>query len=312
MAKQLLPLLLLTAFTSALPQPQTQNTEPTTPQCNGISISNTQADAPHGLYQISHQDVPADGAVDGSEYIVAPNPGEGTCAFAIDTGVRPDHNEYADRLIALWDCIGASSANDQSAQNKFGCTEINKDSDAANTIDGNGHGTHTAATILGTKYGVAKKAKLIGIRVLNAQGGGNTNDIAAGVKLAAKLHGELSQPGGECHKGTACNLSLGGGLLASFLDGGSGKQVLNDAADAGLFCAVAAGNSDSDAVFFTPASAFKACTVGALDSANEKACFSNYGDDVIDVWAPGVNVRSAFIGGDADKSVCCPSSIPSV
>ena len=38
--------------------------------------------------------------------------------------------------------------------------------------DLNGHGTHVAGTIAGIKYGIAKKATIIAVRVLNAAGRG--------------------------------------------------------------------------------------------------------------------------------------------
>jgi len=56
---------------------------------------------------------------------------------------------------------------------------------------------------------------------------------------------------------------------------------------AGLFVAVAAGNSNDDTQFYSPASEPTACTVGATDSSDTKASFSNYGN-LIDVHAPGV------------------------
>ena len=302
----ILPLLLLTALTSALPQGSQSSTDPSPEECSapGTSITNTQSDAPHGLFQISHRDAPEGGAVDNSEYIYHPNAGLGTCAISIDTGINPTHNEYADRVLQLWDCIGAGSAG--TAEDDFGCERVTEESDKYVNFDGNGHGTHTAGTMVGTKYGVAKKANLIGVRVLSAEGSGSTNDIAAAVKLATKLHNDLVTPTGPCPRGAVVNLSLGTGLLGTFLSNSAGKDVVNAAADAGLFCAIAAGNSDSYAGFASPANALKACTVGALDAENKKSCFSNYGD-VVDVHAAGEGVLSAFKGAnDATVSLNTP------
>jgi len=49
----------------------------------------------------------------------------------------------------------------------------------------NGHGTHVAATIGGTKYGVAKKATIIGVKVLGDDGSGSTSSIISGLQWAA-------------------------------------------------------------------------------------------------------------------------------
>jgi len=49
----------------------------------------------------------------------------------------------------------------------------------------NGHGTHVAATIGGTKYGVAKKATIIGVKVLGDDGSGSNSGVIAGLQWAA-------------------------------------------------------------------------------------------------------------------------------
>ena len=47
--------------------------------------------------------------------------------------------------------------------------------------DGNGHGTFCAGVAGGTKYGVAKKARLLGIKVFGDDGSGSTADIVKGL-----------------------------------------------------------------------------------------------------------------------------------
>jgi subtilisin family serine protease len=98
-----------------------------------------------------------------------------------------------------------------------------------------------------------------------------------------------------CPRGFVVNMSLGGGF----------SQALNDAAarivSAGLFLAVAAGNGDSlgrpqNINTVSPASTASACTVGATDINDRVASFSNYGN-LLDIYAPGVNVLSLRPGG---------------
>ena len=48
-------------------------------------------------------------------------------------------------------------------------------------VDGNGHGTHVGSTIGGSTYGVAKKANIIAVRVLDNNGSGSYSNIIAGV-----------------------------------------------------------------------------------------------------------------------------------
>ena len=55
---------------------------------------------------------------------------------------------------------------------------------------------------------------------------------------------------------------------------------------------VAAGNEKTNACFKSPAGATDAYTVGATEKTNVRATFSNYGA-CVDIFAPGVNIRSA-------------------
>jgi hypothetical protein len=103
-------------------------------------------------------------------------------------------------------------------------------------------------------------------------------------------------PKRNCPSGHIANMSLGGGY----------SQATNDAADAmvkaGVFVAVAAGNSNVDAGQTSPASAPLACTVGATGPNDARAAFSSYGP-VVDIWAPGVNLEStSYEGGSVSVS----------
>jgi subtilisin family serine protease len=99
-------------------------------------------------------------------------------------------------------------------------------------------------------------------------------------------------PNRNCPNGTVANMSLGGGYSAS----------INNAAaalvDAGVFLAVAAGNDNANAANYSPASESSVCTVGATDSSDRKASYSNYGS-VVDIFAPGTNILSTWIGSSS-------------
>lgn len=109
--------------------------------------------------------------------------------------------------------------------------------------DGNGHGTHCAGTIASRKYGVAKKANVIAVKVLGSNGSGTMSDVVGGVTWAANeakasadaAAAEYSSTGSTRHKGSVANMSLGGGKSRS-LDDTVNKAVRN-----GLHFAVAAG-----------------------------------------------------------------------
>lgn len=84
-------------------------------------------------------------------------------------------------------------------------------------------------------------------------------------------------------------MSLGGSYTASL------NSAVKAAVTAGITVAVAAGNDNADASKYSPASEPTVITVGAIDSSDARASFSNYGT-LLDVFAPGVNVLSSWIG----------------
>lgn len=87
--------------------------------------------------------------------------------------------------------------------------------------------------------------------------------------------------------------------------GGPKSDAFNAAIDAafgaGVLTVAAAGNSYGDASSTSPASAPSAVTVGAVDVTNAKADFSNFGP-VLDIFAPGVDVLSCWIGENNDET----------
>lgn len=225
--------------------------------------------APWGLARISHRDSLTFGTF--NKYLHSAEGGEGVDVYVIDTGTNTGHVDFEGRA-------------------KWGKTIPANDQD----IDGNGHGTHCSGTVGGKKYGVAKKANIIAVKVLRSNGSGSMSDVVKGVEYAAESHAsEVSAQkkgkGKKGFKGSAANMSLGGGK-STLLD-----RAVNAAVDAGLHFAVAAGNDNADSCRYSPAAAEKAVTVGASNLADERAFFSNYGK-CNDIFAPGLNIESTWIG----------------
>jgi len=187
----------------------------------------------------------------------APNNGSGVTAYIVDTGILTSHTEFSGRTAS-------------------GYTSI---SDGGGTTDCHGHGTHVASSVAGTTYGVAKGATVVPIRVLNCSGSGTTSGVVAGLNWIRDNH-DTSTP-------AVVNMSLGGG----------GSKSLDDAVaalhDAGIPVVVAAGNSNSDAQFYSPAREPKAITVGATTSVDARASFSNYGS-ILDIFGPGRSIIGAW------------------
>ena len=143
--------------------------------------------------------------------------------------------------------------------------------------DCNGHGTHVAGTVAGSTYGVAKGALIRGVRVLGCSGSGTWSGIIAGMDWVRVNH----------IKPAVANMSLGGGFSSSV------NSAANNLANAGVFVAVAAGNSNANACNYSPASASAVTSVMSSTSSDAKSSFSNWGS-CTHVYAPGSSITSAW------------------
>ncbi|MGW2342877.1 S8 family serine peptidase [Streptomyces sp. NPDC001661] len=218
-------------------------------------IDATQDNPPSwGLDRIDQAETAGD-----SKYTYPDSAGEGATAYVIDTGVRISHKDFGGRASYGFDAVD----NDDSAD------------------DGNGHGTHVAGTIAGEAHGVAKKAKIVAVRVLDDQGSGTTEQVVAGIDWVT-----------ENHQGpSVANMSLGGGVDEA-LDAAVKKSI-----DSGVTYAVAAGNESADASQSSPARVPEAITVASSTKDDEQSDFSNYGS-VVDIYAPGSDITSDWNTGD--------------
>ncbi|EHK99056.1 putative Subtilisin-like proteinase Spm1 [Glarea lozoyensis 74030] len=220
--------------------------------------------APWGLARISHRK----GLTfsDYNKYLYAADAGEGVDVYVIDTGTNTEHVDFEGR--AHW-----------------GKTIPANDADE----DGNGHGTHCSGTVAGHKYGVAKKANVYAVKVLKSNGSGTMADVVKGVEWAANAHTDKAKKGKKGFKGSAANMSLGGGKSPAL------DRAVNGAVAAGIHFAVAAGNDNADSCNYSPAAAENAITVGASALDDSRAYFSNYGP-CNDIFAPGLSIQSTWIG----------------
>ncbi|KAG9042276.1 serine protease [Tulasnella sp. UAMH 9824] len=252
-----------------------------------VWASDIEKGAPWGLARISHREKLGFGTF--REYIYDGHGGEGVDAYVIDTGININHVEFEGRA-------------------KWGKTIPKNDFDE----DANGHGTHCAGTIASRKYGVAKSANVIAVKVLGSNGSGTMSDVLAGVVWAStqaskKLQDartEYAATGKTSHKGSVANMSLGGGKSQALDD------AVNKAVDSGLHFAVAAGNENKDACTTSPAAAEKAITVGASTLADSRAYFSNFGP-CVDVFAPGLNILSTWNTGNTATNTISGTSMAS-
>jgi serine protease len=86
------------------------------------------------------------------------------------------------------------------------------------------------------------------------------------------------------------------------------NNAVNAAVNAEVLMAVAAGNNANDACNYSPASAEMATSVGASDSSDSAASFTNYGT-CVDIFGPGVSVLSAWIGSPSATNTISGTSM---
>ena len=237
----------------------------------------TQQHATWGIDRIDQRALPRDSAY---SYDFT---GAGVTAYIIDTGIRYSHREFEGRAIRGWDAYAADPTDPLLGYDGSG--------------DCDGHGTHVAGTVGGKTYGVAKKVKLVGIRVLNCAGYGSDADVIAGMDWVAK---NATLP-------ATANMSLGD-VVPSKTMGTSGP--VDDAVKAivasGITLGVAAGNGwgngtvGADACMFPISNVPEAITVAASTATDTRTTWTNYGA-CIDVFAPGSSILSSTFDNDSSS-----------
>ncbi|MFF8606185.1 S8 family serine peptidase [Streptomyces sp. NPDC015346] len=231
-----------------------------------FTINATQGDPPSwGLDRVDQTDTAGD-----AKYTYPDSAGEGVTAYVIDTGVRVSHQDFGGRASDGFDAVD----NDDTAQ------------------DGNGHGTHVAGTIAGTAHGVAKKAKIVAVRVLDDNGSGTTEQVVAGIDWVTKNHQGPS----------VANMSLGGGADPAL------DEAVKKAIASGVTFGVAAGNESADAGDGSPSRVPEALTVASSTKDDQQSSFSNFGS-VVDLYAPGSDITSAWNDSDTGTKTISGTSM---
>lgn len=147
------------------------------------------------------------------------------------------------------------------------------------STDDHYHGTHVAGTVVD---GTLPNVKVVGIKVMDSGGFGDTSDIVNGFEYANIIGCKVA------------NASLRGPKTDSSYQMYS--DVINTCTDAGTVYCVASGNDGGNAMNYVPGSVERAFTVAAHNSARQMAYFSNTGP-CVDITAPGVNINSCQPGG---------------
>jgi subtilisin family serine protease len=169
--------------------------------------------------------------------------GRGATIAIVDSGVDPSHEDLKANMVAGYDFV-------------------DKDADPR---DEAGHGTHVAGIAAAVANnglgvaGVAPSAKIMPVRVLDADGSGSLSDIEEGVRWAV------------AHGADVVNLSLSSDFFTEFLTGGTLTDAVNFAWSHGVIAVVSAGN---DQLFRSELRKAKAILVTATTPDDRKASYA--------------------------------------
>ncbi len=223
---------------------------------NQSAISFTEMAASWGLDRLDQRTLPLS-----ETYSYDPVSGANVHVYVMDTGVRTSHSEFTGRI-------------------GNGANFVADGNDSAE--DCHGHGTHIAATIAGTRFGIAKHAIIHPIRAQDCQGGGPDSMV---IKAVDWIYSNHISP-------AVVNVSLYTATLPALED------AIRASIAHGITYVFAAANDSFDACQRTPARVSEGITVGATTKLDRMASFSNFGS-CVDVFAPGEGIVAAGIANDS-------------
>lgn len=229
----------------------------------------TQRNAIWNLARLSTRALPY-----GSSFNYPINAGNRVHIYILDTGVYDQHSELAGRVIE-----GASFVSGEDWR------------------DRHGHGSHVAGSAAGKTYGVAKRAIIVPVRVLNSKGTGSWSGIIGGINWAVNN-------AAKTRIRSVINMSIEGGKMQSVND------AVSAAVAARLHVVVAAGNSNIDSCTTSPgsSSSLGAITVGNSNAQDGRTSSSNWGSCVT-LFAPGNLIRSCGIRNPTESVLMTGTSM---
>ena len=218
----------------------------------------------------------------------------------LDTGIDLGHPDLATKI---WTNPGEIPANglDDDRNGKIddvhGWHFFHSGAENAFVQDDNGHGTHVAGIAAAAMNngigvaGVAWRAQIMPVKVLDEYGSGWLSDVAAGIVYASDQGAKI------------INVSLGGSALSQTLC----DAVAYASQTTGALVVAAAGNTGGAVLY--PAACDHVPAVAATDRADQRAYFSNLGPQV-DLAAPSVDIYSTWYQSGLQASGYFTKQVP--
>lgn len=210
----------------------------------------------------------------------------------IDTGVDPNHPALKGILLQGYDFTrnqpGASEMNDLTNINGQPCntcqaafvnqhTAAMLDQHTAAMLDGSpyaafGHGTEVAGVI----HMIAPTAHVLPLKAFHADGSGDLSDILRAIYYAVQNHANVIN--------MSFDMTTSSKELSRAIQYAAGKNVI---------CVASAGNDGQEEVVY-PAALKGVMGVASTNLFDQRSSFSNYGDQVVWVAAPGENIVTTY------------------
>lgn len=211
----------------------------------------------------------------------------------IDTGVDPNHPALKGVLLTGYDFTrnqpGASELLDLNGYQATACTScqpayVNQssaamlDQSSAAMLDGGpdeafGHGTE----VMGVIHLVAPAAKLLPLKAFEANGTGNLSDIVRAIYYAVQNHANVIN--------MSFDMTQSSNELAS---------ALNYATSHGVVCIASAGNDSADEIVYPAALQSSVAGVASTNDLDQRSSFSNYGNQIVWLAAPGEEIVTTY------------------
>ena len=251
------------------------------------------AQTPHDARQ-GEQWAVADGTVLNLPRAWELSQGAGVVVAVVDSGARLDHPDLAPNVWVNFDEVPGNRVDDDAngyVDDVHGVDLTTSRRGVQDLSDGNGHGTHVSGIIAGAAngrgvVGVAFRARLMVVKVLDSRGAGTTGGVAEGIRYAAANGARI------------INLSLGGPTRDPAL-----VDAVRAAEAANVLLVCSAGNlgNNVDSAPSYPVSLASRNVIGVAatepESGRNLGSFSNFGRNTIGLAAPGVNVLSSARDG---------------